>query len=92
MVNKITTQELRQGKINGGIIFQGCAEPHDDWVNGVNDMLTEEGILLEGTKYKPEDCYPSSAPLSKTTMMLCGYRSYIVTKASSTPIRSSSAI
>ena len=57
MVNKITTQELRQGKINGGIIFQGCAEPHDDWVNGVNDMLTEEGILLEGTKYKPEDVY-----------------------------------
>ena len=35
MVNKITTTELRQGKINGGIIFQGCAEPHEDWVNGV---------------------------------------------------------
>ena len=57
MVNKITTTELRQGKINGGIIFQGCAEPHEDWVNGVNDMLTDEGILLEGTKYKPEDVY-----------------------------------
>ena len=57
MVKKITTTELRQGKINGGIIFQGCAEPHDEWVTGVNDMLTEAGILLEGTKYKPEDVY-----------------------------------
>ena len=57
MVNKITTTELRQGKINGGIIFQGCAEPHEDWVNGINEMLTDEGILLEGTKYKPEDVY-----------------------------------
>lgn len=57
MVKKITTTELRQGKINGGIIFQGCAEPLDEWVTGVNDMLTEAGILLEGTKYKPEDVY-----------------------------------
>ena len=57
MVNKITTTELRQGIINGGIIFQGCAEPHDEWVTGVNDMLKEAGILLEGTKYKPEDVY-----------------------------------
>ena len=57
MVNKITTTELRQGKINGGIIFQGCAEPHEDWVNGINEMLTDERILLEGTKYKPEDVY-----------------------------------
>ena len=57
MVKKITTTELRQGKINGGIIFQGCAEPNEDWVNGVNEMLTDEGILLEGTKYKPDDVY-----------------------------------
>lgn len=57
MVNQITTQELRQGKIKGGIIFQGCAEPHNEWVTDINDMLTEAGILLEDTKYKPEDVY-----------------------------------
>ena len=34
-----------------GIIFQGCGGPATDWLNGINDMLTEEGILLEGTKF-----------------------------------------
>ena len=34
-----------------GIIFQGCGGPASDWLNGINDLLTEEGILQEGTKF-----------------------------------------
>lgn len=37
-----------------GLILQGCGGSLDEWVDGINDMLTEEGILLDGTKF--HDC------------------------------------
>ena len=35
-------------------MLQGCGGDLDEWVTGINDMLTEEGILLEGTRIN--DC------------------------------------
>lgn len=34
-----------------GIVFQGCGGSLDEWVDGVNEMLTESGILQNGTKF-----------------------------------------
>lgn len=31
-----------------GLVFEGCAGP-EDWVKGINETLTESGILLNGT-------------------------------------------
>ena len=33
-----------------GIVFQGCGGEVIDWINGVNEMLTDAGILKEGTR------------------------------------------
>ena len=49
-VKEITTNDLRLMNKQEGIIFQGCAGEMDEWVNGVNEMFTEAGILLENTR------------------------------------------
>ena len=33
-----------------GLIIRGCGGDLNEWVDGINEMLTSEGILLNGTK------------------------------------------
>ena len=35
-----------------GLILQGCGGDPEEWVTGLNEMLTEEGILLDGDTFK----------------------------------------
>ena len=51
LLNKITQDELRQMRGKEGIILMGCGEPLDEWEEGINEWLTEEGILQEGTRF-----------------------------------------
>ena len=53
-VKTISKDELRHLENSEGLILQGCGGNLDEWVDGINDMLTENGILLEGTKFR--DC------------------------------------
>ena len=53
-VTTIREEELRCMKGEEGLVLQGCGGDLDEWVTGINDMLTEEGILLEGTRIN--DC------------------------------------
>ncbi len=55
-VKQITTDDLRKMKDTEGFILQGCGGSLDEWVDGINDMLTESEILLDGTKFKAENC------------------------------------
>ncbi len=55
-VRKINAEDLRRMKDNEGLILQGCGGSLDEWVDGINDMLTESEILLNGTKFKAENC------------------------------------
>ena len=49
---EITINELRQMKHKEGMILQGCGGDIQEWVIGINELLTQEDILLEGTKFK----------------------------------------
>lgn len=53
-VTVIEAETLRYMKDKEGLIIQGCGGDLDEWVKGINDILTEEGILLDGTRM--EDC------------------------------------
>ncbi len=53
-VKTISKDELRRMEDSEGLILQGCGGSLDEWVDGVNDMLTEDGILQDGTKF--HDC------------------------------------
>ena len=50
-VGKITTDDLRRMQDKEALILQGCGGDLQEWVDGINQMLTEEGILLEGTAF-----------------------------------------
>lgn len=51
-IKKITTEDLRCMEDKEGLILQGCGGEPKEWVDGINRMLTEEGILLEGTEFQ----------------------------------------
>lgn len=55
-VKIIKAEELRGMKGKEGLVLQGCGGDLSEWVDGINEMLTESNILLGGTKFKTENC------------------------------------
>ena len=55
-VKQITKDDLRKMKGTEGLILQGCGGSLDEWIDGINDLLTGSEILLDGTKFKAENC------------------------------------
>ena len=53
-IKHITTDDLRRMGNTEGLILQGCGGDLREWVDGINEMLTEEGILRNGSKFS--DC------------------------------------
>ena len=53
-IKTITTDDLRRMKGQEGLILQGCGGDPQEWLDGINDLLTKEGILLNGSKF--ENC------------------------------------
>lgn len=50
-IKNITEDDLRCMVDKEGLILQGCGGDPKEWVDGINQMFTEEGILLEGTEF-----------------------------------------
>lgn len=50
-IKNITTNDLRKMNNKEGLILQGCGGEVKKWVDGINDILTENGILLDDTKF-----------------------------------------
>lgn len=51
-IKHITTEDLRRMGNIEGLIIQGCGGDLREWVDGINRMLTEEGILRNGSKFE----------------------------------------
>lgn len=51
-ITEITIEELRRMEKREGLVLQGCGGPLQDWLNGINNMLTQVGILKNGTKFE----------------------------------------
>ena len=66
-IRRITTDELRRMNGQEALILQGCGGSLQEWVDGINDMLTEDGILLGGTT--------TARPLSMTASPASYFRS-----------------
>lgn len=52
MMTELTTDQLRGMSGQEGLILQGCGGDLQEWLDGINDLFTEEGILLDGTRFK----------------------------------------
>ena len=46
---QITTDDLRRMEGQEGLVLQGCSGDPREWVDGINGLLTEAGILLDGS-------------------------------------------
>ena len=54
-MKQITTDDLRRMEDQEGLILQGCGGDPQEWVDGINDLLTETGILLNGSTFQAEN-------------------------------------
>lgn len=51
-MKNISTEELRAMKDMGGLVIQGCGGDLSAWVNGINGIFTEQGILRNGSTFQ----------------------------------------
>ena len=51
-IRTISTEQLRRMGDQEGLILQGCGGDPQEWVDGINQILTEEGILRKGAKFE----------------------------------------
>ena len=58
-INNITLLDLRRMNSKEGLILQGCGGETQEWVDGINEMLTDKGILLDNTKFENVSVFKS---------------------------------
>ena len=55
-IKRINVKDLLDYEGKEGLILQGCGGDPQEWVDGINEMLTKQEILLDGTKFENENC------------------------------------
>ena len=50
-IKEISIDELRRMNGKDGLVLQGCGGDLQEWLDGINDLLTTEGVLLNGSKF-----------------------------------------
>ena len=48
-ITQIEAEQLRNMNDKEGLILQGCGGNAQKWLDGINEMLTEAGILQNGS-------------------------------------------
>lgn len=51
-IKNISLYDLRKMNNSEGLILQGCGGDLQEWVDGINEMLTENGILQNESKFE----------------------------------------
>lgn len=51
-ITHIEPEALRHMDGKEGLILMGCGGDLQEWLDGINDMLTNENILLNGSKFE----------------------------------------
>ena len=51
-MKQVTTEELRPMKGCEGLVLQGCDGDLKEWQQSINDIFTDEGLLLDSTKFE----------------------------------------
>ena len=62
-IKEITTDDLRRMGDQEGLILQGCGGLAQEWVDGINGLFTEAGILLNGNVFKAENSSTADSPI-----------------------------
>lgn len=51
-IKAVKTDELRRMNGAEGLILQGCGGDPQEWLDGINSLLTDEGILKNGSRFE----------------------------------------
>ena len=51
-ISTVTVDDLRRMNGKEGLVLQGCGDDPQEWLDGINDLLTDEGILKNGSKFE----------------------------------------
>lgn len=51
-IKTVKTEELRRMNGAEGLILQGCGGDPQEWLVGINSLLTDEGILKNGSRFE----------------------------------------
>lgn len=51
-IQKISKEQLRRMGDQEGLVLQGCGGDPQEWLDGINQILTDEGILKKGTRFE----------------------------------------
>lgn len=51
-ITKITTSDLRRMENKEGLVLQGCGGDLQEWLDGINNLFHEAGILVDGDHFR----------------------------------------
>ena len=51
-IRQITKEQLRRMGDREGLVLQGCGGDPQEWLDGINEILTNEGILKKGAGFE----------------------------------------
>ncbi len=51
-IKSVSLHDLRKMNDSEGLVLQGCGGDLKEWVDGINDMLTESGILQNESRFE----------------------------------------
>ena len=51
-IKTVKTEELRRMNGKEGLILQGCGGDPQEWLDGINSLLTDDGILKNGSRFE----------------------------------------
>ena len=51
-IERITADDLRGMEHQEGLVLQGCGGEAQEWLDGINDLLTQDGILQNGNRFE----------------------------------------
>jgi len=52
MVHHVSSEQIKRMAGSDGLILQGCGGDTVEWLTGINETLTDEGILKNGGAFK----------------------------------------
>ena len=51
-IRLISTEQLRRMEDQEGLVLQGCGGDPQEWLDGINEILAQEGILKKGAGFQ----------------------------------------
>ena len=51
-IERITADDLRDMEHQEGLVLQGCGGEAQEWLDGINDLLTQDGILQNDSRFE----------------------------------------